>query len=198
MLKVFNNKIFVCGIDEAGRGSLAGPITAAAVILPKKYRNPLIKDSKKISKSTRIKLFEEIIKVSIDYAIIDISNKTIDSINILESTFKAMNGAISKMDKKPDYFIIDGNKFKTDKQIKYECIIKGDNIFQSIAAASILAKVHRDKLMCSLDSEFPEYDWKNNKGYGTIKHIVAIKNHGFSKYHRKTFNLKSKQLKINV
>ena len=133
MLKVFDNKIFVCGIDEAGRGCLAGPVTAAAVVLPKKYKNPFIKDSKKLNKSDRLDLFNEIIECSLDYAIIDISPKIIDSINILESTFLAMNNAISKIHNKIDYTIIDGNKFKTEKKIKYKCIVKGDNIYQSIA-----------------------------------------------------------------
>ena len=116
MLRVFNNKIFVCGIDEAGRGCLAGPVTAAAVILPKKYKNPYIKDSKKLTENNRIDLYNEIIDISIDYAIIDISNEIIDSINVLESTFLAMNNAISKIKNKIDYIIIDGNKFKTKKK----------------------------------------------------------------------------------
>lgn len=198
MLKVFNNKIFVCGIDEAGRGCLAGPVTAAAVVLPKKYKNPFIKDSKKLNKSNRLDLFNEIIECSLDYAIIDISPKIIDSINILESTFLAMNNAISKIHSIIDYTIIDGNKFKTEKKIKYKCIVKGDNIYQSIAAASILAKVHRDKIMEDLHLNFPEYDWINNKGYGTSKHRLAIRNYGITKHHRKSFNLVEKQLKIKI
>ena len=198
MLKVFNNKIFVCGIDEAGRGCLAGPVTAAAVVLPKKYKNPFIKDSKKLNKSNRLDLFNEIIECSLDYAIIDISPKIIDSINILESTFLAMNNAISKIQNKIDYTIIDGNKFKTEKRIKYKCVVKGDNIYQSIAAASILAKVHRDKIMEDLHLNFPEYDWINNKGYGTSKHRLAIRNYGITKHHRKSFNLVEKQLKIKI
>ena len=198
MLKVFDNKIFVCGIDEAGRGCLAGPVTAAAVVLPKKYKNPFIKDSKKLNKSDRLDLFNEIIECSLDYAIIDISPKIIDSINILESTFLAMNNAISKIQNKIDYTIIDGNKFKTEKRIKYKCVVKGDNIYQSIAAASILAKVHRDKIMEDLHLNFPKYDWINNKGYGTSKHRLAIRNYGITKHHRKSFNLVEKQLKIKI
>ena len=198
MLKVFDNKIFVCGIDEAGRGCLAGPVTAAAVVLPKKYKNSFIKDSKKLNKSDRLDLFNEIIECSLDYAIIDISPKIIDSINILESTFLAMNNAISKIHNIIDYIIIDGNKFKTEKKIKYKCIVKGDNIYQSIAAASILAKVHRDKIMEDLHLNFPEYDWINNKGYGTSKHRLAIRNYGITKHHRKSFNLVEKQLKIKI
>ena len=198
MLKVFDNKIFVCGIDEAGRGCLAGPVTAAAVVLPKKYKNSFIKDSKKLNKSDRLDLFNEIIECSLDYAIIDISPKIIDSINILESTFLAMNNAISEIHNKIDYTIIDGNKFKTEKKIKYKCIVKGDNIYQSIAAASILAKVHRDKIMEDLHLNFPKYDWINNKGYGTSKHRLAIRNYGITKHHRKSFNLVEKQLKIKI
>ena len=198
MLKAFNNKLFVCGVDEAGRGCLAGPVTAAAVILPKNYRNKLIQDSKKINESNRIKLYNEIISVAIDYSIVDISNNVIDSINILESTFLAMNKAISKIIRRADFVIIDGNQFKTNNKFNYECIVKGDAIYQSIAAASILAKVHRDKLMVKYNKEYPYYDWINNKGYGTIKHKNAIKKFGISIYHRKSFNLLNKQLKIKI
>ncbi len=198
MLKAFNNKLFICGVDEAGRGSLAGPVTAAAVILPKNYKNQLIKDSKKLSELNRRKLYREITSIAIDYSIVDISNNVIDSINVLESTFLAMNKAISKIIKKADYIIIDGNHFKTNNKFHYECIVKGDAIYQSIAAASILAKVHRDNLMVKFDKDYPHYDWINNKGYGTIKHKMAIKNYGISRYHRKSFNLLNKQLKIKI
>ena len=198
MLKAFNNKLFVCGVDEAGRGCLAGPVTAAAVILPKNYRNKLIQDSKKINESNRIKLYNEIISVAIDYSIVDISNNVIDSINILESTFLAMNKAISKIIRRADFVIIDGNQFKTNNKFNYECIVKGDAIYQSIAAASILAKVHRDNLMIKYSRDFRYYDWINNKGYGTINHKNAIKKFGISKYHRKSFNLLDKQLKIKI
>ena len=198
MLKAFNNKLFVCGVDEAGRGCLAGPVTAAAVILPKNYRNKLIQDSKKINESNRIELYNEIISVAIDYSIVDISNNVIDSINILESTFLAMNKAISKIIRRADFVIIDGNQFKTNNKFNYECIVKGDAIYQSIAAASILAKVHRDNLMIKYSRDYRYYDWINNKGYGTINHKNAIKKFGISKYHRKSFNLLDKQLKIKI
>ena len=194
MLKAFNNKFFICGVDEAGRGSLAGPVTAAAVILPKNYKNQLIKDSKKLSELNRKKLYKEITSIAIDYSIVDIPNNVIDSINVLESTFLAMNKAISKIIRKADYIIIDGNQFKTKSKFSYECVIKGDSIYQSIAAASILAKAHRDKLMIKYNEEYPYYDWNNNKGYGTIKHKNAIKKFGISRYHRKSFNLLNKQL----
>ena len=198
MLKAFNNDLFVCGVDEAGRGCLAGPVTAAAVILPKNYKNKLIQDSKKLNAHNRMKLYNEITSVAIDYSIIDIPNDIIDSINVLESTFLAMNKAISKIIRKADYIIIDGNQFKTKSKFKYECVIRGDSIYQSIAAASILAKVHRDKLMVKYNNEYPYYDWINNKGYGTIKHKNAIKKFGITKYHRKSFNLLNKQLKIKI
>ena len=198
MLKAFNNDLFVCGVDEAGRGCLAGPVTAAAVILPKNYKNKLIQDSKKLNMHNRMKLYDEITSIAIDYSIIDIPNDIIDSINVLESTFLAMNRAISKIIRKADYIIIDGNQFKTKSKFNYECVIKGDSIFQSIAAASILAKVHRDKLMVKYNNEYPYYDWINNKGYGTVKHKNAIKKFGISRYHRKSFNLLNKQLKIKI
>ncbi len=198
MLKIYNDKIFVCGIDEAGRGSLAGPVTAAAVVLPKNYKNPHVRDSKKLNRQNRIELYNEIVEVCIDYSIADVSPKTIDTINILESTFLAMNNAIDQIKNKIDFTIIDGNKFKTKKQIPYKCIVKGDNTYQSIAAASILAKVHRDNLMNDLHSFFPEYDWANNKGYGTTKHRIAIKKNGKSIHHRHSFNMLEKQLKIKI
>ena len=198
MLKAFNNDLFVCGVDEAGRGCLAGPVTAAAVILPKNYKNKLIQDSKKLNAYNRMKLYNEITSIAIDYSIIDIPNDIIDSINVLESTFLAMNKAISKIIRKADYIIIDGNQFKTKSKFKYECVIRGDSIYQSIAAASILAKVHRDRLMVKYNKEYPYYDWINNKGYGTIKHKNAIKKFGISIYHRKSFNLLNKQLKIKI
>ena len=198
MLKAFNNDLFVCGVDEAGRGCLAGPVTAAAVILPKNYKNKLIQDSKKLNAHNRMKLYNEITSIAIDYSIIDIPNDIIDSINVLESTFLAMNKAISKIIRKADYIIIDGNQFKTKSKIKYECVIRGDSLYQSIAAASILAKVHRDKLMVKYNKEYPYYDWINNKGYGTIKHKNSIKKFGISIYHRKSFNLLNKQLKIKI
>ena len=198
MLKAFNNNLFVCGVDEAGRGCLAGPVTAAAVILPKNYKNKLIQDSKKLNTHNRMKLYHEITSIAIDYSIIDIPNDVIDSINVLESTFLAMNKAISKIIRKADYIIIDGNQFKTKSKFKYECVIGGDSVYQSIAAASILAKVHRDELMVKYNKEYPYYDWINNKGYGTIKHKNAIKKFGISIYHRKSFNLLNKQLKIKI
>ena len=198
MIKKYNNKILTCGIDEAGRGAMAGPVTISAVILPKNYYNPEIKDSKKLTDSKKIKLFKEIKKIAISYAITDLNNEEIDHLNILEATFLGMNKSIEKLKIKPQIYLIDGNRFNTGKKIKYKCIIGGDDKYQRIAAASILSKVHRDNLMKKIDTEFPEYNWKQNKGYGTKEHIEKIKKNGLSKYHRRSFKIKNKQLSLDV
>ena len=198
MIKRYNNKILVCGIDEAGRGAFAGPVTVSAVILPKNYYNPEIKDSKKLSDSKKNKLFDEIKEVALDYIIFDVNNNEIDDLNVLQATFLGMNRSIEKLVINPKIYLIDGNKFITKKQIKYKCVIGGDDIYQSIAAASILSKVHRDNVMKKIDNELPEFNWKKNKGYGTKEHIKKIKKFGLSKYHRKSFKIKNKQLTLNV
>ena len=198
MLSLFDNKKTVCGIDEAGRGSLAGPVTAAAVILPKNYKNSFIRDSKKINDQKRNHLYDEIIKNCITYSIISVEAKKIDEINILNATYQAMNLAIEKLKIKPDKIIIDGNSFKAKKKIDFECIVGGDDKYISIAAASILAKVKRDEIMCKLSAQFPMYDWEKNKGYGTEKHKEMIYKHGRCEYHRMTFNIKNKQLKLTI
>lgn len=198
MLSLFDNKKLVCGVDEAGRGSLAGPVTAAAVILPKNYKNSLIKDSKKLNQDQRTRLYNEIIKDCISYSIMSIDSKKIDKINILNSTYLAMNFAIENLDVKPYKIIIDGNRFKTNKKINFECIVGGDDKYLSIAAASILAKVKRDEIMYELHTLFPIYDWKNNKGYGTINHREMISKHGLCRFHRKTFKIKYKLLKLTI
>ena len=198
MIKRYNDKILVCGIDEAGRGAFAGPVTVSAVILPKNYYNPEIKDSKKLSDSKKNKLFDEIKEVALDYIIYDVNNNEIDDLNVLQATFLGMNRSIEKLVINPKIYLIDGNKFITKKQITYKCIIGGDDIYQSIAAASILSKVHRDNMMKKIDNEFPEFNWKKNKGYGTKEHIKKIKKFGLSKYHRKSFKIKNKQLTLNV
>ena len=198
MLSLFDNKKTVCGIDEAGRGSLAGPVTAAAVILPKNYKNSLIRDSKKINDQKRNHLYDEIIKSCITYSIISVEAKKIDEINILNATYQAMNLAIDKLKIKPDKIIIDGNSFKAKKKIDFECIVGGDDKYISIAAASILAKVKRDEIMCKLSAQFPMYDWEKNKGYGTVKHKEMIYKYGRCEYHRMTFNIKNKQLKLTI
>ena len=198
MLSLFDNKKIVCGVDEAGRGSLAGPVTAAAVILPKNYKNSLIKDSKKINHKERNHLYDEILKSCVAYSIISIEAKKIDEINILNATYLAINLAIEKLKIKPDKIIIDGNRFKSKKKIDFECIVGGDDKYISIAAASILAKVKRDEIMCKLSAQFPMYDWEKNKGYGTVKHIQMIYKYGPCEYHRMTFRIKNKQLKLTI
>jgi ribonuclease HII len=194
MIKRYNNKILVCGIDEAGRGALSGPVTVSAVILPKEYYNPEIKDSKKLSSKKRIELFHIIKKIALDYVIIDVNNLKIDDLNILKATYYGMNKSIENLKIKSNIYLIDGNKFQPKMKINYKCIIGGDNIFQSIAAASILAKVHRDNYMKKIDKIYPQFDWKNNKGYGTRIHINKINQYGLCPFHRNSFKIKSKQL----
>ena len=198
MIKRYNSKILVCGIDEAGRGALSGPVTISSVILPKNYYNPEIKDSKKLTYLKRKKLFDEIKSVALDYVIIDVDNNRIDSLNILNATFFGMNKSINKLNLNADIYLIDGNKFKTKMKLNYSCIVGGDNLYQSIAAASILSKVHRDNYMVKIDKKYPQFDWVNNKGYGTKKHIDSIKKYGYSKYHRNTFKIKGKQLSLEI
>jgi ribonuclease HII len=198
MIKRYNNKILVCGIDEAGRGALSGPVTVSAVILPKEYYNPEIKDSKKLSSKKRIELFHIIKKIALDYVIIDVNNHKIDDLNILKATYYGMNKSIENLKIKSNIYLIDGNKFQPKMKINYKCIIGGDNIFQSIAAASILAKVHRDNYMKKIDKIYPQFDWKNNKGYGTRIHIDKINQYGLCPFHRNSFKIKSKQLSIKI
>jgi ribonuclease HII len=198
MIKRYNSKILVCGIDEAGRGALSGPVTISSVILPKNYYNPEIKDSKKLTYLKRKKLFDEIKSVALDYVIIDVDNNKIDSLNILNATFFGMNKSINKLNLNANIYLIDGNKFKTKMKLNYSCIVGGDNLYQSIAAASILSKVHRDNYMVKIDKKYPQFDWINNKGYGTKKHIDSIKKYGYSKYHRNTFKIKGKQLSLEI
>ena len=198
MIKRYNSKILVCGIDEAGRGALSGPVTISSVILPKNYYNPEIKDSKKLSYLKRKKLFDEIKNIALDYVIVDVDNNKIDNVNILNATFFGMNKSIKKLNLSADIYLIDGNKFQTKMKLNYKCIIGGDNLYQSIAAASILSKVHRDKYMAKIGKRYPQFDWVNNKGYGTKKHIDSIKKYGYTKYHRNTFKIKGKQLSLEI
>ena len=198
MIKRYNSKILVCGIDEAGRGALSGPVTISSIILPKNYYNPEIKDSKKLSYLKRKKLFDEIKNVALDYVIVDVDNNKIDNVNILNATFFGMNKSIKKLNLSADIYLIDGNKFQTKMKLNYKCIIGGDNLYQSIAAASILSKVHRDKYMAKIGKRYPQFDWVNNKGYGTKKHIDSIKKYGYTKYHRNTFKIKGKQLSLEI
>lgn len=177
------------GCDEAGRGCLAGPVVAAAVILPKNFENNLLNDSKKISESKRKKLRPIIEKEALAYAVSFVFEKEIDKINILNASFTAMHRAIDQLKIKPEQLLIDGNRFNPYPEIPHECIIKGDGKFLSIAAASVLAKTYRDDYMEKIHEEFPHFDWKKNKGYPTKSHRLAILKHGDTKHHRKSFTL---------
>ncbi len=198
MLKTFLNKnIIEAGCDEAGRGCLAGPVVAAAVILPPDFKNELLNDSKKLSEKNRYILREEIIQKSVSWAVSGIDNDEIDRINILNASIKAMHLAIEQLKIQPEHIIVDGNRFKPYKNIPHTTIIKGDGKFMSIAAASVLAKTFRDDFMKKIHLEYVDYEWNKNKGYPTKKHREAIEKYGISKYHRKSFKLLSIQTKIN-
>ena len=194
----FSDSNFEAGVDEAGRGSLAGPITAAAVILPKDYRNDELNDSKKLSEKKRNKLRSVIEKESIDFAVFSIAPSTIDKINILNSTIKAMHGALNNLKIIPSFIIVDGNKFKKFKNINHKCIIRGDTKYQNIAAASILAKSYRDLYMIDQHRRFPVFGWDKNKGYGTKFHFINIDKHGMTELHRKSFLIKRSQTKLEL
>lgn len=193
LMKNFSKFKYEAGIDEAGRGSLAGPVTAAAVILGKNFENKNLNDSKKLSPKKRLELKKYIEKNALVYSVAFVSSSQIDKNNILNSTFKAMHISLGGLDIEPDFILVDGNSFKSYKNLKYKCIIKGDQKYQNIAAASILAKTYRDEYMSNLHIKFPEYDWIKNKGYGTKYHIDMIKKFGRTKYHRKSFQIKSNQ-----
>ncbi len=177
------------GLDEAGRGCFAGPVFAAAVILPKNFRHPLLNDSKQLSAKQRTLLRAIIEKESLSYAVASVSNEEIDATNILKASFRAMHLAIDQLHIKPQMLLVDGNRFTPYQSIKHTCIIKGDSIYAPIAAASILAKTYRDEYMDQLHHEFPVYAWNKNKGYGTAAHRMAIRDNGLCKHHRKSFRL---------
>jgi ribonuclease HII len=184
------DNLIEAGCDEAGRGCLAGPVVAAAVIFPPGYFNPEIVDSKKLSASKRDILRLEIEQSAVTWAIGMADNNEIDSLNILNASFLAMHRALSGLLTLPEHIIIDGNRFTCYRNIPHTCIVKGDSLYLSIAAASILAKTHRDKIMADLDKEFPHYGWFNNKGYPTDYHICALDQHGPSPLHRRSFKIK--------
>jgi len=185
------------GCDEAGRGCLAGPVFAAAVVLPQDFNDPVLNDSKQLSHKQREKLRKIIIDNALDYSVQMVTNQEIDKINILNASILAMHKAIADLKKvQPQHLLIDGNRFKPFDGIKHQCIIKGDSIFMSIAAASILAKTFRDDYMVSLHEEFPQYGWKQNKGYPTKVHRQAIKNYGITPHHRLSYKLFDDQLKL--
>ena len=192
----YQDEFLEAGCDEAGRGCLAGPVFAAAVILPKDFYHPLLNDSKQIKEKDRFALRIEIEQVALAFTVGMVSHQEIDKINILNASFLAMHRAIEKLPQQPEFLIIDGNRFKPYQNIKHQCIVKGDSKYFSIAAASILAKTYRDDFMEKLHQEYPIYNWKQNKGYPTIYHRNTVLQHGFSPYHRKTFKVTQPQLSI--
>ena len=197
MLKsYFTNDLIEAGCDEAGRGCLAGPVVAAAVILSKEFKNVKLNDSKKLNKKQREELEVVVKEHSEAYAIGEVWNEEIDEINILNASFLAMHRAIEKLKTVPQLLLIDGNRFKSYKNINHECIIKGDGKYASIAAASVLAKTHRDKLMEELSIKHPHYGWEKNAGYPTAKHRDGIKAYGTTPYHRMSFRLLPDQLEL--
>jgi ribonuclease HII len=190
MLAPFLHKhLTEAGLDEAGRGCYAGPVFAAAVILPKDFHHPLLNDSKQLNEKQRNLLRPIIEKESIAFAVASVNNEIIDKINILQASFKAMHLAINQLQNIPEFLLIDGNRFKAYPNILHQCIVKGDGKFASIAAASILAKTYRDEFMQKIHASFPEYGWDKNKGYGTATHRKAIESFGLCSYHRKSFNI---------
>ena len=197
MLQAFyQDQLIEAGCDEAGRGCFAGPVCAAAVILPRDFYHPTLNDSKQLTPQQREELKVFIKANAIAYAIAMVDNEEIDRINILRASFKAMHLALDKLRKRPSFLLIDGNRFEPYKKLQHQCIIEGDGKYASIAAASVLAKTHRDSYMKKLHKEFPHYNWRQNKGYGTAEHRNAIQVHGLCKYHRKSFRLVPEQLDL--
>lgn len=198
MLHAFLQKDQIeAGCDEAGRGCLAGPVFAAAVILPQSFHHPLLNDSKQLKEKDRDLLRKVIEKEALAYAVAQIDHKEIDRINILKASIKAMHYAVKKLERKPEFLLIDGNRFTPYLNIPHQCIIKGDGKYASIAAASILAKTYRDAYMKDLHDRFPQYGWSRNKGYPTKAHREAIRVHGVSAFHRRTFRLITKETITN-
>ncbi len=198
MLDVQFTSLLEAGTDEVGRGCLAGPVTAAAVILPSTVDLPQLNDSKKISEKQRFELRPLIEKQAISFGVAHVFQEEIDETNILRASIKAMHLALEKLIKKPEYILVDGNRFHAFGKIPHQCIIKGDGKYQNIAAASILAKTYRDDYMKKIDAEFPYYGWEKNKGYPTHSHREAIKKFGSCLHHRKSFQLLPKQLQLDL
>ena len=196
LLNKFQYELLECGTDEAGRGCLAGPVTAAAVILPEGFTNKTLTDSKQLSKKKRELLKPIIEHEALSFGFCHVFEDEIDQINILNASITAMHRSIEELNPQPKFIIVDGNKFKPYKNILHETIIKGDGKYLSIAAASILAKTYRDEYMNKIHKEFPMYNWKKNKGYPTKEHREAIKKYGITKYHRKSFRLLPEQLSL--
>jgi ribonuclease HII len=194
----FSEYNYECGTDEAGRGCLAGPVTAAAVILPKHFKNNILNDSKQLSEKKREVLKSIIETQAITFGVAHVFQEEIDDINILNASILAMHKSINKLITIPEFIIVDGNTFKPYNNIPFKTIIKGDSKYLNIAAASILAKTFRDKYMCKIHEEFPMYNWKQNKGYPTSEHREAIIKYGITKYHRKSFKLLPEQLSLKL
>ena len=198
LLPYFQHEHIEAGCDEAGRGCLAGPVFAAAVILPENFSHPLLNDSKKINEKDRFQLRLMVEREALAFAVASVDHEEIDRINILNASIKAMHLALKQLSIRPGFIIIDGNRFKTFGNLTHQCIIKGDSKYYSIAAASILAKTYRDEYMLNLAAEYPQYDWKSNKGYPTIKHRNAVIAHGLSPFHRRTFRVSDPQLTLEL
>lgn len=195
-LKIHPN-LLECGTDEAGRGCLAGPVTAAAVILPDNFSHPFLTDSKQLSEKKRLLLKEIIEAEALCYSVTHVMMDEIDQINILNASILGMHRSIDALSKKPEFIAIDGNRFKPYGKIPYECVVKGDGKFLHIAAASILAKTYRDAYMSKLHESLPQYNWIKNKGYPTAEHRDAIRKYGPSSYHRKSFRLLPEQFRFD-
>lgn len=196
LLPSFTKDKIEAGCDEAGRGCLAGPVVAAAVILPKDYNHAELNDSKQLSKKKRDKIRADVEKEALFWQVAFVDNNEIDQINILNASYLAMQRAVDKLGQQPELLLIDGNRYKPHNDIPFECIIKGDGKYLSIAAASVLAKTYRDEYMEKLSIAHPEYDWHKNAGYPTVSHREAIKQFGITSYHRKSFRLLPEQLEL--
>jgi len=196
LLPYFQDVLIEAGCDEAGRGCLAGPVFAAAVILPKDFHHPVLNDSKQLTHREREELRPLIREKAIAWAVAKVDHTEIDEINILNASFLAMHKALSKLSVKPEFLVIDGNRFNRYKKIPHACIVEGDAKYSSIAAASVLAKTYRDDFMLRLHKKFPQYHWNTNKGYGTPEHREAIELYGVNEFHRKSFRLLPDQLEI--
>lgn len=184
------------GLDEAGRGCLAGSVFAAAVILPDDFHHPLLNDSKQMTERARNLLREIIEREAVAWAVAEVSPERIDRINILNASIEAMNLAVERLGVRPEHLLVDGNRFHTSLDIPYTCVVKGDATYANIAAASVLAKTHRDECMLRLAAEFPEYGWAKNKGYPTLEHRRAVLEHGLTPYHRRSFSTGAEQLSL--
>lgn len=190
LLNYLHADLIEAGCDEAGRGPLAGPVFAAAVILPKDFHHPLLNDSKKMTEKSRDFLRPIIEREAVAWAVEEVSAEEIDTINILNASITGMQRAVLKLNVKPDFLLIDGNRFKPMKEYEHLCVVKGDGKYTSIAAASVLAKTYRDEYMRRLAQEYPQYGWERNMGYPTKEHVDAIIKHGYTPHHRKSFHLK--------